>query len=188
LTDEQRHQRRTAISTWIEVGFNATRAARALDRDPATFYRWISSLDLDRFRSNDGRRVLFVDDQGYKKREVEDALLSAGLLVDLADDGQSALDRVDRFEYACVVTDQMMQGMDGLELCELILKRRPSMPIVLLTAYPDFALCRRAMREGLVKDVVPWAEFGENPAAFGAAIVDFIRLGNLPRVSDPTMR
>lgn len=175
LTDEQRQHRRVAISTWIDTGFNATRAARALDRDPATFYRWVSSVDLNMFRLNAGHRVMFVDDQSYKKREVEDALMGAGLFVDLADGGSTALRLAEQHEYSCVVTDQMMEGMDGLELCELLLARRPTLPIVLLTAYPDFALCRHAMREGLATDVVPWTEFGESPAAFGLAIVKLAR-------------
>jgi CheY-like chemotaxis protein len=177
LTDEQRRQRREAIAAWLDAGFNATKAARSLGRDPATFYRWVTSVDLDQFRANVGRRVLFVDDQSYKMREVEDSLLQAGLFVDLADNGPTALELIERRDYACIITDQMMEGMDGLELCELILERRPNLPIVLLTAYPDFALCRHAMREGLVRDVVPWSEFGENPVAFGAEIVEFARSG-----------
>ena len=69
----------------------------------------------------------------------------------------------------------MMEGMDGLELCELILRTHPYMPTVLLTAYQDFSLCRHAMRRKLVRDVVPWSEFGENPEQFTDSILELAR-------------
>ena len=175
LTDEQRRLRRKAIAAYLDADCNASRAARDLSRDPATFYRWCSSVDLKQFRLNAAYRVLFVDDQSYKRREVEDALMAAGLFVDLADSGHAGLELVRARDYSCVITDQMMEGMDGLELCELILDEKPALPIVLLTAYQDFSLCRHAMREKLVHDVVPWTEFGEDPQRFSATILALAR-------------
>ena len=46
---------------------------------------------------------------------------------------------------------------------ESILALRPGMPIILLSAYTDFDLCRLAYDEKLVSYVAKWEEFGREP-------------------------
>jgi len=163
---DARQARRIAAAAYVESGFNATQAARAVGVNPATFYRWLPGPILSRLKENDRGAVLFVDDQVYKQREVEEALLEAGFRIDVASSGREALEMIHERAYGCVITDQIMPGMDGIELCERILSVDPAMPIILLSAYTDFDLCRLAYDEKLVSYVARWEEFGRAPQAF----------------------
>lgn len=52
-----------------------------------------------------------------------------------AEDGAAAIAQLDAADPAVVILDQMMPGMDGLETAASMLQRRPSLPIVLCSAY-----------------------------------------------------
>jgi CheY-like chemotaxis protein len=118
--------------------------------------REILSADLDADeaearlrRMGAGARVLLVEDEALNREWVADALQSAGLQVDSAEDGRQAVEMASRIEYAVIVMDVKMPEMDGLEATRRIraLAGRGKVPIVALTAlaYPeDRARCNRA--------------------------------------------
>ena len=62
-------------------------------------------------------RILVVDDQRTNAEMVAGLLRNLGYQVDLAFDGGSALDRVRSAPPDLVISDIMMPGMDGYELC-----------------------------------------------------------------------
>ena len=64
--------------------------------------------------------------------------------------GPEALKRVRRKRYDCVLTDIVMPEMSGVELCRAIKKRRPNLPVVLMTAYSNDRLIRQGLEEGAV--------------------------------------
>lgn len=175
LPRDQRRLRHEAAVAYLENGCNAQLTARTLGINPATFYRWLPARILGLIKQNDCGRILFADDQSYKQREVEDALLETGLLVDGASSGPQALAMMEERLYSCLITDQIMPGMDGIELCERALALRPGMPIILLSAYTDFDLCRLAYDEKLVSYVAKWEEFGREPAAFADRVRQLAR-------------
>jgi len=51
---------------------------------------------------------------------------------------------------ACLVTDVQMPGMTGLELHGHLVAAGYMIPTILLTAYPDEAVRRRALKDGVV--------------------------------------
>ena len=53
--------------------------------------------------------------------------------VELAADGAEALAAVERREPDAVVLDVLMPGVDGLEVCRLLRRRRSRVPILMLT-------------------------------------------------------
>ncbi len=61
-------------------------------------------------------------------------LLSYGLQVDLADDGQQCIDVLENAHYDLVFMDLHMPNIDGFEACSIIRKTNPDIPIVALTA------------------------------------------------------
>jgi DNA-binding response OmpR family regulator len=79
-------------------------------------------------------RVLVVDDDPTVAEVVRSYLLRAGLEVDLAADGVSALAVAGRSRPALVILDLMLPGLSGLEVCDRLRQSRPDLPIMMLTA------------------------------------------------------
>lgn len=82
-------------------------------------------------------RVLFVDDDAMNRRVVRDMLQIADVVLDEAPDGQSGLDMVDAGDYAMVLMDLRMPGMDGLTAIKHIRARsdeKSKLPIIVVTA------------------------------------------------------
>lgn len=81
-------------------------------------------------------RVLVVDDSPEIARMVEVVLLAAGYTVQVARDGEEALEKIREFPPDLIILDVMMPRMDGFELTRL-LRQDPSMSgvsIIILTA------------------------------------------------------
>lgn len=82
-------------------------------------------------------RVLFVDDDAMNRRVVRDMLQIADVVLDEAPDGQSGLDMVGAGDYAMVLMDLRMPGMDGLTAIKHIRARsdeKSKLPIIVVTA------------------------------------------------------
>ena len=79
-------------------------------------------------------RVLVVDDDPTVAEVVATYLRRAGIDVDLAADGVTALAVAGRARPDLVVLDLMLPGLSGLEVCSRLREQRPDLPIVMLTA------------------------------------------------------
>jgi len=53
-------------------------------------------------------------------------------------------------DASCLITDVQMQGMSGLELQGELAVRRPDMPVILITAFPEERIRKRAEAAGAV--------------------------------------
>ena len=81
-------------------------------------------------------QIVFADDDPGMRSLVVMNLEAEGFAVTTADDGNAALDEVERLHPDLVVLDVMMPGRDGLQVLQE-LRSRPSIagiPVVLLTA------------------------------------------------------
>ncbi len=77
--------------------------------------------------------VLVVDDSAIARDLVSDILTAAGLSVQTACDGASALAAVEARRPDVVVTDVEMPGIDGYELLKRLRSQLPALPVILLT-------------------------------------------------------
>jgi two-component system response regulator MprA len=79
--------------------------------------------------------ILVVDDERAVRESLRRALELEGYAVELAQDGEEALGRLDRRPLPeAVILDVLMPGVDGLETCQRARARGVSVPILMLTA------------------------------------------------------
>jgi two-component system, sensor histidine kinase and response regulator len=134
-----------------------------------------------------GARVLLVEDNDINQQVARELLEDAGLVVEVADNGQVALDMVQRAFYDLVFMDMQMPVMDGITATREIRKIAwlGRLPIVAMTANAmeqDRRRCIEAgMNDAVIKPIDPndlwdtllrWIRLGEPaPAAESPAPV-----------------
>ncbi|MEQ3551796.1 response regulator transcription factor [Pseudonocardia nematodicida] len=79
-------------------------------------------------------RILVVDDDKAVRDSLRRSLAFNGYQVDLAEDGQVALDKMLTERPDALVLDVMMPRVDGLEVCRRLRSAGDALPILVLTA------------------------------------------------------
>lgn len=79
-------------------------------------------------------RVLGVEDQKRTASFIRKALLADGFAVDVAEDGETALELTGATTFDAIVLDIMLPGRYGLSVLRLLRERRVSTPVLLLSA------------------------------------------------------
>ncbi|WP_072330047.1 response regulator transcription factor [Thermoactinomyces sp. DSM 45891] len=77
--------------------------------------------------------ILVVDDEDRIRRLLRMYLEREGYIIDEAEDGEQALEKAFQKDYDLILLDLMLPGMDGLEVCAEIRKKKAT-PIIMLTA------------------------------------------------------
>ena len=99
-----------------------------------------------------GRHILVVDDDEAIRQTMHDVLTREGCLVDVADDGQHAIELLDRSpDVDLVLSDIKMPRLNGYELYAHVRKLYPNLPVILMTAFgydPDHSIVN-ARKQGL---------------------------------------
>jgi DNA-binding response OmpR family regulator len=84
-------------------------------------------------------RVLVVEDDARIAAEVERALVAAGYVVESVADGEEAWFRGDTEDYAAIVLDLGLPGMDGLSVLKRWRENGRRTPVLILTARGSWA-------------------------------------------------
>jgi two-component system response regulator MprA len=80
-------------------------------------------------------KILVVDDEPAVRESLRRALALEGYQVDLADDGETALARLEGGDQPdAMVLDVLMPGIDGLEVCRRLRREGNEVPVLMLTA------------------------------------------------------
>jgi signal transduction histidine kinase/CheY-like chemotaxis protein len=95
-------------------------------------------------------RILLVDDNIINQEIIVGLLEHSNIQIDIASNGQEALDMFEVDKYALILMDIQMPIMDGYKATELIRKKDTHIPIIALTA--------NAMKE----DIKKTAQYGMN--------------------------
>jgi putative nucleotidyltransferase with HDIG domain len=93
-------------------------------------------------------RVLIVDDEAHVRSMVGSTLERRGCEVQLASSGREALELLAMNEYDLVLTDIVMQDLNGIALLERIHMEHPNLPVVMVTAIHDISVAIDSMRRG----------------------------------------
>lgn len=81
------------------------------------------------------KSILVVDDEQLIRDLLRYMLTAHDHLVEVAEDGQRALELFGKSTYDLVITDFRMPGINGLQLAQLIRQRAPHQPILLFTGH-----------------------------------------------------
>jgi len=76
-------------------------------------------------RALEGQSILLVEDEAAIRESMSIFLMEKGLNVDMASNGAEALAAMERKEYALIITDLKMGGINGVELYEKATAMRP---------------------------------------------------------------
>ena len=136
-------------------------ARGSTQRPPALRRQDPAAQDPDASLQLSGARVLLVEDNEINQEVALGLLDGLGLQVDVADNGQIALDLVQQHRYDLVLMDMQMPVLDGVEATRAIrrLPQLDAMPIVAMTAnamQQDLDRCRAAgMVDSVTKPIEP---------------------------------
>ena len=103
-------------------------------------------------------RILVVDDDPLAVRSLVRVLHSGPYELDTAGNVTDALRLAAKHEYALVISDYRMIGLDGIELCERVRRCTPETQCLLVTAYADVwaDLVSRARSQVFRVFIKPW--------------------------------
>ncbi|TMC88755.1 MAG: hybrid sensor histidine kinase/response regulator [Chloroflexi bacterium] len=98
----------------------------------------------------DKAHILIVDDDTALLEALPQALYLRleEVKVDTCDSAQAAIEQIGEYEYAAIVSDIKMPGMDGLALLAKIQELRPDTPTLLITGHGEHDLAVQALRGG----------------------------------------
>ena len=125
---------------------------------PAIYTRNAEALLAESCR---GKAILLVEDEPINQIVAQELLSDTGLLIDTADNGLQAVEKVRAKRYDLILMDMQMPKLDGISATRQIrqIPGREAMPIIAMTANAfseDRARCLDAgMNDFLSKPVVP---------------------------------
>ncbi len=80
------------------------------------------------------QKLLVADDDNEIRELLEFDLSHSGYVVDIAKDGEEALNKALKENYDLILLDVMMPKMNGFDVCKNIRSSKPDIPILMLTA------------------------------------------------------
>ena len=109
--------------------------------------------------------VLVVDDEPDVRKVVRITLEKAGYDVLEADDGIKAIEEIKKSENSLllnlIITDIRMPNRDGIDVINYYRKKFPSVPLIVLTTFPDPDMATAMLQQGVVEYLVKPVEAGK---------------------------
>ena len=93
-------------------------------------------------------RILIVDDEEDLWTLMCEALQNCGLDVETVASAEACLERLDQVGFDVVITDVEMPGMSGIDLCQLLSRRCPPLPTIVVTGLRDLTARSAAFANG----------------------------------------
>ncbi|MEJ2535944.1 MAG: response regulator, partial [Calditrichia bacterium] len=78
--------------------------------------------------------ILIIEDEAQMRSGLKDNLEFEGYAVDVAEDGQSGLDKSLSKSYDLIILDVMLPKLSGFDVCKKIREKGIKTPIIMLTA------------------------------------------------------
>ena len=102
--------------------------------------------------------VLVVDDEPDVRKVVRMTLEKAGYDVVEAEDGEKAIEEIKKGEHSIllslIITDIRMPNRNGIDVINYYGKEWPSVPVIVLTGFPDLDMAIAMLQHGVVDYLV----------------------------------
>src|SRR2546430_3991899 len=92
--------------------------------------------------------ILVIEDESRIRSFLSRALEAEGFAVDGADNGPDGLERALRGTYDLVILDLLLPRLDGLSVLRELHRRRPDLPVVIVSARTDLPTKLRGFQFG----------------------------------------
>lgn len=93
-------------------------------------------------------KVLLVEDDRYVREILLDTLKRLPLIVDEADTGESAIEKVSSAFYDLIIIDLVLPNTDGLDLLSWIKRHSPRTKIIMISAFATIDIAVNAIKKG----------------------------------------
>jgi NADPH-dependent glutamate synthase beta subunit-like oxidoreductase/FixJ family two-component response regulator/NAD-dependent dihydropyrimidine dehydrogenase PreA subunit len=94
--------------------------------------------------------ILVVDDEAVMRESLRDWLTDDGYQVEIAEDGEAALEAIAQQDFGVAILDLMLPGKNGIEVLRVAKEKRPNLKGIIITAYASVPTAVEAMKEGAV--------------------------------------
>ena len=133
--------RKSDLDTWLESHQLVSAPAEPLPQAPAESVAPVPVSSRP--------RVLVVDDEASIRDLLSRMLALAEYDVDVASNGRSAVDQMQRSRYNLLIVDLRMPGMDGMAVVKEARRLDADLPVVIITAHPTEATAIEAVNLGV---------------------------------------
>lgn len=98
--------------------------------------------------SSESLQVMVLDDEPIVGKRLKPALEKSGFDVEVFEDSQKALTRLNDKNFDIVVTDLRMEEVDGIQVLEHIMEKCKDTRVILITGYATVEVAREALVKG----------------------------------------
>jgi two-component system response regulator HydG len=104
-------------------------------------------------------KMLVVDNEAAHARAMTESLEKVGYTCEVATSGPEAANLIERETYDIVITDMVMNDVDGMKILQLVRQRLPECEVVMVTGHATVPVAVEAMQQGafnfLEKPITP---------------------------------
>ncbi len=98
---------------------------------------WLFRIKLFYLWSGNMAKILIVEDETYQRELYCLELTEEGHVVQTANNGKEAVEKISKENYDIVIMDIRMPCMDGCEALEKIYSIKPTQKVIIYSAYSD---------------------------------------------------
>ena len=96
----------------------------------------------------EAKKILVVDDEQNSREGLTKILIKEGYEVVSAEDGEVALNEMEKQDFDLVITDLRMPEVTGIDVLEKIREKNPDIGVIIVTAYGEINSYLEAMNLG----------------------------------------
>ncbi len=107
------------------------------------------------------KHLLIVEDETALREAVAERLTEHGFVVEQAESGEAALERLAEFAFDILITDMRLPGLDGVQVLQRALERYPDLIGIIVTGYGTVKDAVAAIKRGASNFITKPFQFDE---------------------------
>ncbi|MDH5541720.1 MAG: sigma-54 dependent transcriptional regulator [Nitrospinota bacterium] len=131
--------------------------------------------------------ILLIDDEEAILEVMSVNLEKKNHIIETAKTGQEAISKVSEKDYSTIILDYALPDMNGLDVLSAIKKKRPNVPIIMITAYGTIEMAVSAMKAGVFNYLVKPINYEEMELIVDKAVEHYrliVEVGTLRKQLD----